>query len=317
MSNPLNSAESAGAPAEKVELLDDIFQEMRLRGSIFFNSNLGENWGFALPENQGPRFHMVLKGQCYFGSDAFETVLAMPSDIVMIPNGHAHWIASSVDADRQSVEYCDRVVGEQLPTGQPVQVRNRLSCGTVHYNHSSSHPIFSSLPNVIHFAGLQSHDPLHALAILIDTELAHRGTYRGHIIDRLTEVLFSQLIYRHSENFGGLIEAVPASIDRRIYTALLSIHQHPDKKWTLDELGEKAGMSRATLVRHFQVAVGMAPIAYISHWKMVKAYNLVKHSNYSFEQIAQSLGYESKEAMNKVFSKQHGCSPTGVRLSKA
>ena len=317
MPNPLKPTDPTDRTAGEVDILDDIFQELRLRGSIFFNSDLGPEWGYAMSTSHGPRFHMMLKGECFVGSDAFATICVKPGDIVMIPNGHAHWIASSVEADRMLVEYCGRAFGEELPDEQPDEVRNRLSCGTVNYDQCASHPIFSSLPDVIHFTSIEATDPLHALATVIDSELRHRGAFRGHVIDRLTEILFCQLIYRHKEHSGGLVAAVPATIDRRIYTALLAIHQRPEKKWTLDELGEKVGMSRATLVRHFHDAIGMAPIAYISHWKMIKAYNQLVHSNHSVEHIAQSLGYESKEALTKVFSKQHGRSPAELRLSKS
>lgn len=316
MPNPLKPADSTDRTVGEVDILDDIFQELRLRGSIFFNSDLGSEWGYAMSTSHGPRFHMMLKGESFVGSDAFATICVKPGDIVMIPNGHAHWIASSAEADRVFVEYCGRAVGEELPAEQPDEVRNRLSCGTVNYDQCASHPIFSSLPDVIHFTDIEATDPLHALATVIDSELRHRGAFRGHVIDRLTEVLFCQLIYRHKEQSGGLVAAVPASIDRRIYTALLAIHQQPEKKWTLDELGEKVGMSRATLVRHFQDAIGMAPIAYITHWKMIKAYNQLVHSNYSVEHIAHSLGYESKEALTKVFSRQHGRSPADLRTTK-
>ena len=134
MPNPLKPTDLSPETAGEVDILDDIFQELRLRGSIFFNSDLGAEWGYAMGKSHGPRFHMMLKGECFVGSDAFDTVSVKPSDIVMIPNGHAHWIASGAEADRVVVEYCGRAFGEQLPMEQPGEVRNRLSCGTVNYD---------------------------------------------------------------------------------------------------------------------------------------------------------------------------------------
>ena len=59
--------------------------------------------------------------------------------------------------------------------------------------------------------------------------------------------------------------------DKRIRSALTLIHQEPEFNWSIAALGERVGMSRVTLVRHIQSSTGLAPMAYILNWRMMKA----------------------------------------------
>ena len=94
------------------------------------------------------------------------------------------------------------------------------------------------------------------------------------------------------------------------------IHQEPEFAWTLDTLGECVGMSKATLVRHFQEVVGMAPMAYISDWRIMKAHNLVKHTATPMEQVASSTGFASSKTLSRAFRRHYGCTPSELRRAK-
>jgi transcriptional regulator GlxA family with amidase domain len=78
-------------------------------------------------------------------------------------------------------------------------------------------------------------------------------------------------------------------------------------------LGERVGMSRATLVRHFQSSVGLAPMAYILNWRMMKAYNLIKYSNANLEHIAEQVGFASARTLSKAFQRQYAVTPSELR----
>ena len=52
------------------DVLGDILETLRFRGSVFFRSDLAAPWGMSLPEIGIPRFHIMLSGECFIGSDA-------------------------------------------------------------------------------------------------------------------------------------------------------------------------------------------------------------------------------------------------------
>ena len=140
-----------------------------------------------------------------------------------------------------------------------------------------------------------------------------RQSTNSRIADRLTEVLFLQLLNHyvsHSNEKHGFLAALR---DQRVYRALTLIHKAPEFDWTLSSLGAEVGMSRATLVRRFQDIVGVAPMAYIMGWRLMKAHELVKHTMQSLERIAQATGFSSARTLSRAFKRHYGCTPHEMR----
>nr|WP_255555415.1 helix-turn-helix transcriptional regulator [Enterovibrio paralichthyis] len=72
-------------------------------------------------------------------------------------------------------------------------------------------------------------------------------------------------------------------------------------------------MSKATLVRHFQEALGVAPISYLNHWRRLKAYNALRYGEDSVEQIALSLGFVSGRTLSRALVREFGLTPAEIR----
>ena len=91
------------------------------------------------------------------------------------------------------------------------------------------------------------------------------------------------------------------------------IHKMPNHNWTLGSLGNQVGMSRATLVRHFENAIGVSPMSYIRSWRITKAYNLVKYTATPLEQVAANVGFSSAGSLNKAFQRYYQYTPAELR----
>lgn len=297
------------------DILGDIFETLRFRGSIFFRSNLAAPWGIALSEVRAPRFHIVLAGQCFVGSDEHNIVRAHQHDIVMLPGGDSHWIADQPDRELISAERAGAACELGSPLFQNGEITNRLVCGIVQFDRACIHPILGALPEIMHFPRLDANGPIWSLVALIDAEM-NKDVEGSCIADRLTEVLFLQLLQRYvadEDNSTGFFAALR---DRRVHRALSLIHREPEYNWTLSVLGERVGMSRATLVRRFQEIVGMPPMTYINDWRIMKAHKLVVNSSLSIEQIAERTGFASARTLNKSFQRHYDATPTELRRSK-
>jgi transcriptional regulator GlxA family with amidase domain len=149
--------------------------------------------------------------------------------------------------------------------------------------------------------------------MLIESEMQRTRSKGSSIVDRLTEVLFLQLLNRYVHENQQLSGFFAALRDKRIHSALTLIHQEPEFNWSIAALGERVGMSRATLVRHFQSSIGLAPMAYILNWRMMKAYSLIKYSNANLEQVAEQVGFASARTLSKAFQRQYSCTPSELR----
>jgi len=297
------------------DVLGDILETLRFRGSVFFRSDLAAPWGMSLSEMGIPRFHIVLSGECFVGSDGHDAVKAEEADIIMLPNGNPHWIADQ--PGRQMVPSAR--AGKACELGNPLfqrgKITNRLMCGMVNFDQGASHPILDALPEMMHFSMLESAGPIWSVVKLIDAEMQSENDRGSRIADRLTEVLFLQLLNHyvsHSEDTTGFLAALR---DRRVFRALTLIHKEPEYAWSLESLGERVGMSRATLVRRFQEVIGVAPMTYIADWRIMKAHSLVRYSAMPFEQIADSTGFASARTLSRAFQRRYGCTPNELRRS--
>ncbi len=298
------------------DVLGDILETLRFRGSVFFRSDLAAPWGISLTDMGIPRFHIMLSGECFVGSDAQQPVKAEETDIIMLPTGNSHWIADMPDRElipsTQAGEACE--LGN--PLFQEGEITNRLMCGMVHYDQGASHPILDALPEMMHFSMLASNGPIWSVVNLIDIEMQGNRDRGSRIADRLTEVLFLQLLNHFVRENEGATGFLAALRDRRVYRALTLIHQEPEFNWSLTSLGERVGMSKATLVRRFQDVVGVSPMSYISDWRIMKAHSLVKYTATPFEHIADATGFASARTLSRAFQRHYGCTPSELRRSQ-
>ncbi len=298
------------------DVLGDILETLRFRGSIFFRSELAAPWGMSLPEMGIPRFHIALSGDCFVGAGDHQSIRVGESDIVMLPNGDSHWIADSPGRELVPSERAGQACELGDPLFQHGEITHRLMCGMVRFDEGAAHPILDALPAMMHFPTLESSGPIWSTVSLIDAEMRSRQSTNSRIADRLTEVLFLQLL-NHYVSHGNEKQGFLAALrDRRVYRALTLIHKAPEFDWTLSSLGAEVGMSRATLVRRFQDIVGVAPMAYIMDWRLMKAHELVKHTMQSLEQIAQATGFASARTLSRAFKRHYGCTPHEMRRSQ-
>jgi hypothetical protein len=161
-----------------------------------------------------PRFHIALSGTCFVGSEGSEAVEVMQKNIVMLPGGNAHWIADKpgrkLVADSDTGEACQ--LG--IPLFQNGEITNQIMCGIVNYDQQGAHPILDSLPEVMHFPMLEPDEPIWMTVALMNAEIQRLQNVGDPIIDRLTEVLFLQLLYRFANNNDGASGFLAALQDR-------------------------------------------------------------------------------------------------------
>ena len=297
------------------DVLRDVLETLRFRGSIFFRSELAAPWGMSLEPVGIPRFHVALSGDCFVGGDRRDALEVQEMDIIMLPTGASHWIADQ--PGRELIP--SGLAGDACEMGEPLfqqgKITNQLMCGIVHYDRESPHPFLDSLPTILHFPKLKPTEPIWATVTLIDAEMRRVPNHSGPIVDRLTEVLFLQLLHYYVEREDNATGFLAALRDRRVQQALSLIHREPEFNWTLALLGERVGMSRTTLVRHFQGVVGVAPMAYLANWRIIKAYNLTKYTSAPLEQVAEGTGFASARTLNRAFQRHYGYTPNELRLS--
>jgi AraC-like DNA-binding protein len=100
-----------------------------------------------------------------------------------------------------------------------------------------------------------------------------------------------------------------ALADKQLNAAIAAMHEDPGHRWTLQELGKRAGMSRSIFALRFKQRVGTSAMEYLTRWRMARAADRLANSLDSVSTIALSVGYESESAFGAAFKKVTGYSP--------
>jgi AraC-like DNA-binding protein len=137
------------------------------------------------------------------------------------------------------------------------------------------------------------------------------------VLAKLSEVLFIEVlrIYMNEQPPGttGWLAGVG---DRVVGAALGELHRNPARAWTLEDLAKEAGTSRSVLAEKFQQIVGIAPMQYLTQWRMLLAANLLSGSNAPLIQIAEEVGYQTDTAFSRAFNREYGVPPAKWRRAQ-
>ena len=147
-------------------------------------------------------------------------------------------------------------------------------------------------------------DVLSLLKLLIAQHLAHM-------------MLVQALRLHLAEGLNGGVGWLFALADKQMSAAINAMHEEPGYRWTLQELAERASMSRSTFAQKFKETVGKSPMEYLTRWRMLVAGDKLVNSSDPVSVISLALGYESEAAFSTAFKRIMGCSPRQYSRGRA
>jgi AraC-like DNA-binding protein len=130
------------------------------------------------------------------------------------------------------------------------------------------------------------------------------------VAQQLAYMMLVQALRLHlAEGLRGGVGWLFALADKQMSAAIHAMHDAPAHHWTLQQLAERAGMSRSTFALKFKKTVGASPMEYLTRWRMLLAGDKLTNSSDAISFIALSLGYESESAFSTAFKRIMGSSP--------
>jgi AraC-like DNA-binding protein len=131
---------------------------------------------------------------------------------------------------------------------------------------------------------------------------------------QLAQLLFIQILRAHLKTCNPMRAGwLRALGDSRIVPALRLMHDDPGRSWHLDELARACAMSRTTFAFHFRTVAGVAPLSYLTEWRMRLAERALREETTPVAVVARSLGYTSESAFSNAFKRVTGNSPKTYR----
>ena len=101
--------------------------------------------------------------------------------------------------------------------------------------------------------------------------------------------------------------------DDRIHQTLAYIRKHLDDRLDIEQLADKACMSKDHFIRIFKRETGETPNVYITKRKMEKAELALVTTDLSIKGVAKLLGYDDYSYFNRIFKKNAGITPQQYR----
>lgn len=257
--------------------------------------------------------HFTLSAQVFYSG----WLCGVSSDHATETAGHLHVLRrgvlhvlrsdhTSIAIDRPSVLFYPRPLRHRLHAEE--QSGAELVCATIEFGSGTHNPLVQSLPELL-IVSLDSVKELGPTVELLFAEAFGDNAGRQAAVDRLAEYFLVLLLRSAMKDRliqGGVLSGLA---DPRLAAAIAAIHQQPERGWSLEELAQTGGMSRARFAAHFREVVGMTPFDYLADWRIGIAQTLLRRGQ-SLKIIAPAVGYGSATALTRVFSQRLGISPT-------
>jgi AraC-like DNA-binding protein len=296
-----------------VDDLTPLLEELRIKTTLFGLANVPRDWGVEFPPGRGSYFHVVDGGAGWLHLDRQQPVRVAPGDVVLLARGTAHKITGTAEG-------IARVRFDPL-TWKPNEISQAarrdgspsgitLVCGAVHTQTRGRHPLLDLLPVVFQVSADDPTAQHVARALTLITDEASAGRLGGQaVLARLGDVLLIQLVRAWLEQ-GTLVGAgwLTALRDPQLGPMIVAVHADLGAPWTLDSMARLAGLSRSRFAERFAGLVGVAPVTYLTRWRMERARDLLEAGR-SIRHVSRSVGYSSEQSFSRAFARQYGVAP--------
>ena len=293
-----------------VDVLTDLLERARARGAGFSHSTVRGPFGLVFPAVPGLAVHAIVEGEVHLWIDEDEPLHLLGGDIVLVRGGLDHRLATSPQATcRPLMEFMDsaRVSDRRFVEGEGDP--SVFFCGAYLFEGDICTQLLDLLPDTLRLrpaAGSQLRMTLDLLA----REMEHNLPGQQTLLDRLLDVALVQMLREHfAEPAADAPGWYRASADPQLGLALRAVHAEPARPWTVESLAAEASLSRAAFARRFTAAVGMAPLAYVTDWRMALAREQLRDSKDQIAAVASTLGYASEFSFAAAFKRHHGVPP--------
>jgi AraC family transcriptional activator of mtrCDE len=305
---------------DEAEIFEALAPLLRVRPQLEAICRFGGRWSSQHePEPAGwAPFHIVTLGACLLDVGDRVGIPLKAGDVAVLPHGPAHTVRAlsrtpgPISAEHVQRRLYDELVVKSNLDGEP---DTKLICGRMCFEHPSHNMVLAALPPVVVLASNEGPDQarLRRIVDAIRDEL-EEGRLGGAAIAAILASSLMLIVLTIHLQCGRANNGIFALLTRpQTAKALAGMLAEPARDWTLDELADRAGTSRATLVRFYRAAVGMAPFAFLSELRFTLARHRIRTTKTAVAVIAEEIGYESEASFSRAYRRRYGTAPGADR----
>ena len=310
--------------------LSDVLRSFRLTGGVFLDAHFRAPWcvvtrvaaedlgSFLTTPSLLIAYHFVIEGRLLISIEGEPTIEVCAGQVVLLPRNDVHTLASG--SGLAPVDAHELI--QPSPAGGLAQVshggggeRTHLVCGFL-CSEDPYNPLIATLPRMLKLdvARGTSRDWVDASVRFAASELTEGRFSSSSVMSRLSELLFVEAVRQYSATRGdqnaGWLQGLE---DPRVARALALIHRSISSPWSAEALAKEVSMSRSAFVERFTRLMGMAPIRYLTLWRLQTAKLHLRETQQTMAQLAHAIGYESEQAFSRAFKREFGLPPARWR----
>jgi AraC-like DNA-binding protein len=300
------------------DALSEVLQDFRLSGVNYGRCALRHPWSIAFPQQPLLRFHFVSVGPCWVHTEAEGWQELSTGDLVLLPQGVEHRLASSPEVTGNSITSCQVTrhggnVCEVVQQGEGDA--SMIFSGSMALGAYALHPLIKLMPAIVRSSDIATNDPminplLEAMAIEASEPRMGSATILARMADLLTARLIRCWVKGNDNSTTGWLAAIR---DPHIGRALVAMHREPGNNWTLESLSVVAGQSRSVFADRFGTILGEGAAHYLARLRMQLAEEWLGQNGMPVAEVAAKLGYESEASFARAFKRITSVSPGAVR----
>ena len=310
-----------------MDLLADLLQQAGLRRRLLERRHIAAGTAVRFPCDRSLGLHVITRGSLFLHAPALAQPLQLHAgDIALMSRGCDHLLSpEAVITRRTPVHTATPWTGATLAgdAADAADAGTESSSGTAisgayQFWNPPVHPFFSEIPDwfVLRADAQSRMAPLSLCVAMLGDELQQRQLGSEIVVHGLLDVVFTsalrELLRQHGEAAGAASWSHAVG-DPQIRTVLALMHESCAHPWTLDELAQRAGLSRTSLAERFRQTLGDTPLNHLRTLRMQRAMQALSDSECTLEQVAQQVGYIDAFSFSKVFKRTVGVSPREFR----
>jgi AraC-like DNA-binding protein len=293
----------------------DILKLTNAQSVISGGFTVGGRWAIRFPAPDRIKFFALVKGDCWLCIDSQAAPVRVEAGDVFLLSARRSFVLAS-DLRVTPVEATSLFTGS---TSKIAKLSGGDDCiqigGHVRFDPSNGGLLTDVLPPLIHVraASPQAGVVQWLLCQLVQERLAELpGAALASA--QLAQLIFVQILRFHLASSGSLEAGwLRATSDPRLAPALRLMHRDPGRSWRLEEFAKAAAMSRTTFALYFKTVAGVAPMTYLTEWRMHLAERALREETTPVSVLARTLGYGSESAFSNAFKRVTGNSPERYR----
>jgi len=292
--------------------LSDVLSLLKVRSYMAGGFDVGGELSVLFERHDGIKCYAVVAGQCWLSVDGVPDAVRLETgDCFVLPHGRPFRLAT--DLALAPVDAL-AILATATKQGGLSLINGGGGCCIVggHFAFTGNHAgiLLGVLPPIVH---LQKESDKAAMRWSLERmrqELLEQQPGGSLVAQHLAHMMLVQALRLHlAGGVRGGVGWLFALADKQMSAAITAMHDSPGHRWTLQELGERAGMSRSIFALKFKETVGRSPMEYLTRWRMLVAGDRLTNSSEPLSVISVSLGYESESAFSTAFKRVMGCSP--------